>query len=680
MRSQVRSVSILLLGITIALILWLYSLALPGYALFDDWPSLDGLSKIQDIHSGLVYVSTGITGPLGRPLSLSTFALQASSWPENMSALLSVNFGVHALATLMTFFLAVGLARLRIPEKTVSSWIGLGVAALWGMSPFLATTHLMLIQRMTSLSALFVLMGLTAFVWAQLLKDRQSWRVRLMLVCGLGFGTLCAALSKENGALLSLFALVILWLWVPPANRLRGAVERSLILLLAVVPALLLVGYLAIRLPGILEHGYGPHRYFSPLERMMGQPVVLLDYLRNLLLPRAAAVSPFTDRWPVPSGWLDPLSTLLAAGFWIALILTALMLRKKAPYLLFGLTFFLVGHLLESSFIGLEIYFAHRNYLPAFGLYFALIFGLFCIAVRYRRLVIIAISSYVLIFMVILFQVTSQWNDALPNARIWLDENPWSQRGAQFLTTQLVRKGDLQGARQVLDAAVEQNPGLALVQIQRTGLCLGQEEEFPRLLNEVISVLHTANYQPLAAYELAKFANADPAHLCPSRDYSALSRMADALLQNPPYAQNKNVRSQLILTKAFAEVETGDIKKANDYFRESFRLSPNLDVLFYGLSLMANAGEYDQVYAFLAEARELSPRSRLERSLWLKRLDDFLEIMRESQRIDSGRLLSVLVCQDVPGSSFLSFLEGRFRGQDQPTPSASAILDSAAVL
>lgn len=637
---QVISVPILLLGFAIGIILWLYSLALPGYALFDDWPSLDGLNKIQDLHSGLVYVSTGITGPLGRPLSLATFAMQAFSWPENMSALLRVNFGIHALATLISFSLAVGLARLRIPDRATTSWIGLGVAALWGLSPFLATTHLMLIQRMTSLSALFVLMGLTAFVWAHLLKGRQSWLARLMLVGGLAFATFCATLAKENGALLALLALVILWLWIPPGNRLRGAVERRLILMLAVVPALLLLGYLAIRLPGILEHGYGPHRYFTPLERMMGQPVVLLDYLRNLLAPRAAAVSPFTDRWPVPSGWLDPPTTLLAAAFWLVLILTALVLRQKAPYLLFGLTFFLVGHLLESSFLGLEIYFAHRNYLPVFGVYFALIFGLSNVAVRYRRLVIIAISSYVLLFMIILFQVTSQWNNALLNARIWLDENPWSERGAQFLTTQLIRKGDFQGARQVLDAAVELNPDLALVQIQRTGLCLGQEEGFPSLLNEVISILRIASYQPLAAHELAKFANADPAHLCPSRDYFALSRMADALLKNPPYFQDTNARSQLILTKAFAEVEIGNIKKANDYFRESFRVSPNLDVFFYGASLMANAGEYDQVYAFLAEARESSPRPRLERSLWLKRLDDFLEIMRESQRIDAGRLLS----------------------------------------
>lgn len=372
----------------------------------------------------------------------------------------------------------------------------------------------------------------------------------------------------------------------------------------------------------------------------MGQPAILLDYLRNLLLPRADAVSPFTDRWPVPAGWLDPPATLFAAGFWLILILTALIVRQKAPYLLFGLTFFLVGHLLESSFLGLEIYFAHRNYLPVFGVYFSLIFGLSSVSARYRSLVTISISSYVLLFMIILFQVTSHWNDALINAKIWLDENPRSERATQFLTTQLIRKGDLKGARQALDAAAKLNPNLALIQIQRTGLCFGQEDEFPWLLDEVISILHSANYQPLAAHELAKFASSDPSHLCPSRDYSALSRMADALLENRPYTQDTNVRSQLILTKAFAEGEIGNINKAIDYFLESFRISPNLEVFFYGAALMANAGNYEKVYAFVAEAREVAPGSKLERSLWLKRLDDFLEIMRESQRIDAEKLLS----------------------------------------
>ena len=42
----------------------------------------------------------------------------------------------------------------------------------------------------------------------------------------------------------------------------------------------------------------------------------------------------------------------------------------------YGILFFLAGHALESSIFPLEIYFEHRNYLPAVGLALALVSGL----------------------------------------------------------------------------------------------------------------------------------------------------------------------------------------------------------------------------------------------------------------------------------------------------------------
>ena len=122
----------LVLFVIIAGAIWLlYSFALPGYALFDDGASLDGLKSVQDWRSMLAYILSGNTGPLGRPLALATFVLQAGAWPDHPAALLQVNFGIHLLATGGCFALAVGLARLRLPDHaTASLWLGLGVACL----------------------------------------------------------------------------------------------------------------------------------------------------------------------------------------------------------------------------------------------------------------------------------------------------------------------------------------------------------------------------------------------------------------------------------------------------------------------------------------------------------------------------------------------------------------------
>lgn len=429
-----RLFPILLLGLLLGAVGLLYSLAQPGYALFDEWPSLDGLKSIQDWPSTLAYILSGQTGPLGRPLALATFATQAWAWPDQPGALLQTNFALHLLATGCCFAFATGLARLHLPDSTSSPlWIGLGTAALWGLSPFLATTHLMIIQRMNSLAGLWVFAGLAAFVWAHVIDKKKVWQRRCLLIAGLGVATILGTLSKENGALLPLLALIILGLWIPREQWLRASIDRALLVLLMLLPSLMLLAYLASCLPEILAHGYGPHRYFTPGERLMSQPAILLDYLYNLLFPRAFAVSPFMDQLPVPSGWLDPPITLIAVLFWPTLLGIAVTLRQVAPYFLFSLAFFLTGHILESGFIGLELYFAHRNYVPAFGLYFGLVFAIVTIPIQFRRFAIIGLTAYVMLFAFVLFQVTSTWNNTAVNAELWLKKIPIHNEGRNSL-------------------------------------------------------------------------------------------------------------------------------------------------------------------------------------------------------------------------------------------------------
>jgi tetratricopeptide (TPR) repeat protein len=49
----------------------------------------------------------------------------------------------------------------------------------------------------------------------------------------------------------------------------------------------------------------------------------------------------------------------------------AVLLRKKRPVFAFGIAFFIVGQLLESTMLPLELAFEHRNYLPSYGLLLA---------------------------------------------------------------------------------------------------------------------------------------------------------------------------------------------------------------------------------------------------------------------------------------------------------------------
>ncbi|MBV5309711.1 lipopolysaccharide assembly protein LapB [Chromatium okenii] len=616
---------ILLLVLAVVVIWVLYGLALPGRFMFDDSPNLAPLREVHDWLSALGFITSGQSGPLGRPLALATFAMQSAAWPDHPAAMLRVNFAIHLAAVGACFTLTVGLARLRLPTpRRAPLWIGLGVATLWGLSPFLATTHLMVIQRMSSLAGLLVLAGLAAFVWAHLFGAARPMLARVYLVVGLGVATALAAFTKENGALLPLLALVILWLWIPRERRFSNPVNRTLIVLLAVLPSTLLLVYLASLVPGLMEHGYGPARYFTPTERLLSQPAIVLDYLHNLMLPRAASVSPYMDRLPVPQGWLEPPITLIATVVWALLLGLAVWLRRIAPYLLFGLAFFLVGHVLESGIIGLELYFAHRNYVPAFGLYFALLFAAASVPIVYRRLAIISLAVYVFMFGVVLFQVTSSWNDAQWSGESWLRHNPYSERSAQFLATNYIEQGNFIAARQVFDFAAQKNPDVPLIQIQRTMICLNQEDQFPALLSEVSGRLRTAIYEHMATVELVRFARGNPSELCPKRNHAALAAMADALLDNPAYANSAPSKSALLLTKGFVSAKLNVPDEAVPFAMQAYRLNNDLDTAFFTASIIANAGQSERARRFLEEVRLTAPNNPLTRNAWLKRLDEFI--------------------------------------------------------
>ena len=73
---------------------------------------------------------------------------------------------------------------------------------------------------------------------------------------------------------------------------------------------------------------------------------------------------------------MDPPTTLLALLFLGGLVLSALRCVRPYPLFSFGLLFFFIGHLLESTFLPLEPSFDHRNYLPGLGLFMIIGYGM----------------------------------------------------------------------------------------------------------------------------------------------------------------------------------------------------------------------------------------------------------------------------------------------------------------
>lgn len=138
----------------------------------------------------------------------------------------------------------------------------------------------------------------------------------------------------------------------------------------------------------------------------MTEARILFIYLWTLLIPYGPGLGLYHDDYIKSTGLMTPPTTLLSIFAWIliiALSVLSLKVRTKifdnASYVIFGLIFFLFAHVLESSILSLELYFEHRNYLPAVGIYISLGIALFSLALTLKK-------QSLFIFLFVLLPIT----------------------------------------------------------------------------------------------------------------------------------------------------------------------------------------------------------------------------------------------------------------------------------
>src|SRR5690606_8942634 len=140
---------------------------------FDDPHNLGGLTRVVDWPSALDFIASGRAGPTGRPLALATFAAQAYAWPHSPETFLYTNVCLHLLnGVLVAWFLYLLLGAARHDSKT-AALTATTAAGLWMVTPLLASTSLMIVQRMALLSAPLTFAALVAYLYCRALPARR---------------------------------------------------------------------------------------------------------------------------------------------------------------------------------------------------------------------------------------------------------------------------------------------------------------------------------------------------------------------------------------------------------------------------------------------------------------------------------------------------------------------------
>jgi protein O-mannosyl-transferase len=341
-----------------------YWISLPGLAggfILDDLPNLEGLDQAYTNHNLSQFIFSGIASELGRPISLLSFALQAEHWPQNPYPFKLAGLCIHIANAWLVYVCCHLIGQLKNwPPRSIFLFAGT-VFSLWLFHPLNISTVFYVVQRMVLLAGFFSLLGIASFLWCIKRYHQQASKFYLALATlGMAITYVLGILSKENAILtgLMLSVLYVFLLRVRCGNILWDA----WVIIFGVLPSLLVLGYLSLH---ITQH---TRPDFGPFERLLTESVILQDYLDKTLLPTPKKLNIFNDGFPVYKHLFDSTATLISVSFWLVLSALALILRKRAAFLAFGLFWFLSGHLLESSIFGLELYFEHRNYLPSLGI------------------------------------------------------------------------------------------------------------------------------------------------------------------------------------------------------------------------------------------------------------------------------------------------------------------------
>lgn len=387
-----HAVVLLCLGLVVSIAA--YWPGLSGPFLFDDFTFITAVNKWAAGEQGLAMTVLPNPGSVvfSRPVAMGSFAVSAWLGAGDPFAYKLGNLIIHLLCGVLIF---VVMRRAFAEDRALASFawpLAAFLSVVWLLHPLHVSTVLYVVQRMAQLGALFTLLAVACYLVGRrrLIAGQTrsaAWLLFAAFPCALAVGLL----SKQNAAIAPFLCLALEMAYFS-RERLHRPMVLAFFAVFALVP-LLAVASLLVFSPQSLLAAYGDWG-FTLEERLLTQPRAVLDYARLTLLPDGPRMGIYTDDFPISTGFLSPPQTLLAFVMLAAVTGLAVAVRNRAPTVLAGWGLFLFGHGVESTFLPLEMYYEHRNYLPSVGLLMAFP-GLLVLlpdrlnAVRLRRIVIL---------------------------------------------------------------------------------------------------------------------------------------------------------------------------------------------------------------------------------------------------------------------------------------------------
>ena len=597
--------------LVLALTFFVYLPGLSGPLVLDDYPQLDPILESAGTGS---WRSIGVSksGVLGRPVAMLSFIINAAASGENFWWWKFTNLVIHLLCGVLVFVVSVRMfaVRPRGLHGDQHYW-ALLAAALWLLHPLQVSTVLYTVQRMTQLSALFVLSGLLAYFVGRerQLAGRPHGRIWIVLAFFVCFPL--AAFSKETGLLFPAYALLLEALFFGfkgdrPVRLFLGACYLAGL----VLPAMLGASFLVVDFDQLVRHGYDVRSY-TIYERVITQCRVLLYYLYEMLLPHQGNLGFLHDDFAVSTGLWSPPGTILSLLALLGLLYLGWLLRAANGMAAFGIFFFFAAHLLESTFFPLELMFEHRNYLAIYGIILMLCSLAGLIAAR-SVLVTLAVVAIAAVGSVTIAYVDLWSSHQKMFSQIALI-HPDSPRLRITLASDYAEAGRFDAARAALSGLA--GPGFDL---QRAYISCRQHGQLPPMRLQEIAFQNNSKITTYEVQGLIELANLGLDDKCVFPPHEYLRILDEA--SRAHVIDNRSVQS-LLMYKAHYLHKTGQFEAALAALDAAFQAyDSNAAPLFLATEWLIQAKDKVRAERYFARAQAMAEKNHQDVSAVIDRI------------------------------------------------------------
>ncbi len=597
-----------LLAAVLALTYLVYLPGLSGPLLFDDLPQLDGLIAQSADDPAVVFrnhiVST--SGPTGRPVTMATFIADAVAHGPDIRGWKYSNLMYHLISGLLVCWLTAMLLKALPGKVNVDPWMtAVVIAGLWLLHPLHVSTVLYTVQRMTELSTLFVLAGLVCYVKGRMMHERSSLSGWLLIALGFGLFYPLGVFSKENAVIYPVYCSLIELL----IFQFRGPTQVKQ--QVKVFHGLLLAGYIAgvvlvlANFSSVVLDSYAA-RDFTLLERILTQFRVLVMYLSQIMLPIQRNMGFFHDDVSVSISLINPVTTLMAALALLALLASSVLLWRKRPLFAFGVLFFFASHVVESSVIGLELMYEHRNYIGSFGILLAAL-DVVLLLKGHRRALSAAATISLIAFSFLTLQRSITWSTPESMYSYMYTAHPESPRLNLVVANINASAGDFPNARRSL-AKSGSGFGVDLHSLYFDCLEHGQVNEtamsgIASLRGSVVDGHATSSAELLVNAVVDGRCKASKPLLAEALDHMLASR-----------ARTPTDMMSVMFTKAKLLESMGDIDSAVDHYLAAQDLSEGDALsLYLAADMLIRSGRTAEGRNMLTRAYEMEKNTRIQR-------------------------------------------------------------------